>query len=415
MKNAYIGRQPILDEDKKLFAYEVLYRDSEAGAHVTNDRYASAAVINNILNRFGTEALLGGRRAFIKIDEKFLLSDLIFSIPNEFFVFSLFDGIEMNERVVERVQQLHERDFVLAINDTALSEDIVQKYAPILKELSYIKININKCDTQHIQEIVDTFKSNNIKMICTQIEDNMHFNLAKEHGFDLFQGYFFAKPKIIKNKKCDASQLNVIKLYNLLLQDADIDEITSEFENNHVIAFQLLQFINSGAFHFRSKISSIHHILTLMGRIPLAQWLMLMIYSKSVSRNEEYSPLLLMAISRTRLMQNILKLIRSDADKNALGEAYFVGILSLMDTVFSVELEHILEHMYISEAVSDALLKDEGILGEIYILVRNIEKFNTQAIEDFAHKHKIALERINLAVMESIEHVNDFEQSYKAS
>ncbi len=86
-----------------------------------------------------------------------------------------------------------------------------------------------------------------------------------------------------------------------------------------------------------------------------------------------------------------------------------------MDTVFSVELKHILEHMCISEAVSNALLKDEGILGELYILVRDIEDFNTQAIEDFALKHKVELEKINSAVMESIEHVNDFEQSYHAS
>ena len=112
------------------------------------------------------------------------------------------------------------------------------------------------------------------------------------------------------------------------------------------------------------------------------------------------------------MMQNVLKIIHPNADKNALGEAYFVGILSLMDTVFSVELEHILEHMHISEAVSNALLKDEGVLGELYILVRDIEAFNTKAIETFAQKHTIDLETINSAVMESIEHVNDFEQSY---
>ena len=415
MKNAYIGRQPILDANGKLYAYEVLYRDSEEGAHVTNDRYASAAVINNILNRFGTEALLGGRRAFIKIDEKFLLNDLIFSIPNEFFVFSLLESVEMNERVVERLQQLKERGFILAINDTALDETILEKYTLVFQELSYVKINTNTCLESKSKEIIEKLKSFDLDIICTQIEDDEHYDLAKDFGCSLFQGYFFAKPKIIKNKRCDANQLNVIKLYNLLLQDADIDEITNEFEKNHVIAFQLLQFINSGAFHFRNKISSIHHILTLMGRIPLAQWLMLMIYSKSVSRDEEYSPLLLMAINRTRLMQNILKIIQPDADRNALGEAYFVGILSLMDTVFSVELEHILEHMCISEAVSNALLKDEGTLGELYILIRDIEDFNTKAIESFAKKHAIDLEKINSAVMESIEHVNDFEQSYNAS
>ncbi|MDQ7066779.1 MAG: hypothetical protein Q9M40_01575 [Sulfurimonas sp.] len=44
-------------------------------------RYSSASIINNVLNKFGTHKLLGDRRAFVKIDEKFLLHDIIFSIP----------------------------------------------------------------------------------------------------------------------------------------------------------------------------------------------------------------------------------------------------------------------------------------------------------------------------------------------
>ena len=87
----------------------------------------------------------------------------------------------------------------------------------------------------------------------------------------LFQGYFFVKPKIFENQKYDPAQAKILKLYTLLIEDTNIDEITSEFEQNHAITVQLLQYINSGAFHFRTKISSIHHILTLVGRAPLAQ------------------------------------------------------------------------------------------------------------------------------------------------
>jgi len=85
-------------------------------------------VISNILNKFGTSTLLGNRRAFIKVDEKFLLHDIIFSIPKEFFIFSLFEDVKMSEREFERLQQLHAKDYILAINDISLDPDSLKEY-----------------------------------------------------------------------------------------------------------------------------------------------------------------------------------------------------------------------------------------------------------------------------------------------
>ncbi len=107
------------------------------------------------------------------------------------------------------------------------------------------------------------------------------------------------------------------------MQDTNIDEITEEFEKNHALTIQLLQFINSGYFNFSKRISSIHHVLTLIGRVYLSQWLMLMVYSKSVSKSGGVSPLILMAKSRTELMEGFLKAINPNVKSDILGEAYF--------------------------------------------------------------------------------------------
>lgn len=413
MENVYLGRQPILDDNGKIFAYEILYRDNKKDNSIDDNRYASALVINSVLNKFGTRSLLGNRRAFVKIDEKFLLHDIIFSIPNEFFVFCIFEDIELNERVVERIQQLHQKGYILAINDTILHQDTIKKYTPVFKELSYIKIDLDNdkevdADTQNM---ISLLKQNDIQVIGSKIEDASHYQKAKEFGCELFEGYFFAKPNIVQNAKYEPSQMNILKLYNMLITDTNIDEITSEFEKNHEVTLQLLQFINSGAFHFRKRISSIHHILILIGRIPLSQWLMLMIYSKSLSKGKVVEPLMLMVKNRTNLMESILKTIEPNVKSNMLGEAYFVGVLSLVDTIFSVELVDILEHINISDEVKDALLKGDGKLGEIYMLVRDIEVFNTDAMETFEDKHNLKRGSIKDLVVKSIEDVNSFENA----
>ncbi len=414
MENVYLGRQPILDTKGNLTAYEILYRDSNKLSNVINDRFASASVISNILNKFGTSALLGNRRAFVKVDEKFLLHDIIFSIPKEFFIFSLFKDVNMNERVVERLQQLHTKGYLLAINDISLDSDSLKEYSKVYKELSYIKVNIDKDINPEMKEMISEMKSHNIKVVGSKIEDNEHYELAKKVGCEMFQGYFFAKPNIVQNAKYESSQLNVLKLYNLLINDTNIDEITSEFENNFEITVQLLRYMNSCVFHFRNRISSVHHILTLVGRQPLAQWLMLMIYSKSVRRTSKHSPLILMVKNRTELMENILRAVNPNVKSNALGEAYFVGVLSLVGTLFSVELEKVLHDLNISNEVVDALLKDKGILGEIYALIRDIEAFDTKSVHIFTSKYNLGTHEIEDIILKSMEEVTTFEEAMTA-
>jgi len=414
IEKVYLGLQPILDSAGDLVAHELLYRDSDKTSHIRNDRYASLSVINSVLNKFGTSALLGNRRAFVKVDEKFLLHDIIFSIPKEFFIFSLFEDVKMNERVVERLQQLYAKDYVLAINDISLDAQSLKEYSQVYKELSYIKVNIDKDTNPKMKEMISEMKTHNIKAVATKIEDKEHYTLAKKLGCEMFQGYFFAKPNIVENAKYEPSQLKILELYNLLLDDTSIDEITSKIEDNYEMTVQLLCYMNSCTFHFKNTISSMHHILTLLGRQPLAQWLMLMIYSKSVSTTSKHSPLILMVKSRTELMENILKIVNPDVKSNALGEAYFVGILSLMDTLFGVELEKLLANMNISDAVTSALLKDEGLLGEIYALVRDIEAFDTKSVHLFASKYNLEIHQIEEVLLKSIEEVTIFEEAMKA-
>ncbi|MDA7817893.1 EAL domain-containing protein [Sulfurimonas sp.] len=413
MSNVYLGRQPILDIDGELNSYEVLYREGHEEKEGTSNRYVSAAVINSVLNKFGTSDILGDRKAFIKIDEKFLMSDLIFTIPNNFFIFSIV-AVDITERTVERFEQLKEKGYTLAINDILFDDTSFNKYLKILYTISYVKIDFDKefKDDNDIYSIIDALRKHDIKVVATKIEDEETYTLAKEFGCDLFQGYFFSKPKIFESKTYDPAQANILHLYTLLMEDTNIDELTAEFEKNYAITVQLLQYINSCAFHFKKRIASIHHVLTLVGRTPLAQWLMLMIYSKSVSKTPTLSPLMLMVKHRTEMMECLLKIVEPECGSNTLGQAYFVGVLSLIDTIFGVELEIILDDMNIDDVVSNALLRDEGILGDIYALIRNIEEFNTHGIEKFVKKYNLHDSVMDELTIKSMQEVTAFENNF---
>jgi len=407
MQHVYVAKQPILNAKSDIIAYEILYHEQDNQEKQNNNRYQSAAVFSTILNIFGTKKLLAGKRAFVKVGEKFLLSDLIFSIPKEFFIFSLLSEVELTDRVVERLAILHKRGYLLALDDFYVEDDFLEEYEDVLTYFSYLRVYIT--NSLSLRDIIKKVQSLGVKVLGVAIEDEDDFLLAKEMGCDAFEGYFFAKPKILKNQKLNPTRQAVVRLYNVLMEDRNIDELADEFEKNPEITVKLLQFINSASFSFRQKISSIHHVIVLVGRVQLAKWLMLMIYSKSVASSFEASPLMLMVKNRTELMERIVKAVDPQAGSNMIGEAFMVGVLSLMDTVFSMPLEEILDNINVSDEVKAALLEDEGFFGDIYKVVRAMESMDMQEIHLFEMKYDLESNKIKDIIFDALEEVAKLE------
>ncbi len=382
----YIARQPILDKNNEIFAYELLYRDSEFSSNINNCRLATIDVLNSTLNRFGTQDLLGKYKAFIKADEKFIMHKVMDVVPKEHFIFSLTFNEKIDEKLKNKIFDLHSRGYLFAINDTSLDNNIIEVFIDIMECISFIKIDVNTPINN--LSLIDKF---DLKTIITKVETNEMRNKADEMGCDYIQGYFFSKPKVLEQEKFNPDVMNVMNICNQLMNDCSIDEIVSEFENNPAISIQLLKFINSGTFHFRQKISSIKQVLTFVGRTKLTQWLMLMVYSGSSNQKEASTPLLEHVKRRTILMEEIAKL----TDKSLASQAYFIGVISLMDTLFNTSIEIVLKEMNIDKQIKDALLDKSNKLGEIYSLVLAIENFDTKKIENYAMINNISLEELS--------------------
>jgi c-di-GMP phosphodiesterase len=404
-KNLYIARQPILDRNEEVFAYELLYRDEKQTSTIENDRHATVAVLSNVLNRFGIKNLLGEYKAFIKTDKKFLMHEVLYTIPKEHFIFALQPNMKIDKALRERIQKIHSLGYTLAINDTLLEEEVYDNFFPIIDLISYVKIDI-KIDEENLKRI----KNLEVHTIFTKVESHELYEKAKKLKCDYIQGYFFSKPKILTQEKFDPSSLDVINIFNKLMSDCTIDEIVEEFEKSHTISIQLLNFINSGNFHFRKKISSIRQILTLMGKTRLTEWLMFMVYSGYKSDlAEQDTPLVSLVKSRTNLMVKVSQIIDKDNTQKLASKTYFAGVISLMDALFNVKLELILNELNIDEEIKEALMFKKGKLGEIYKFALDLELFHVAQIEAFCEKYKINMEDIETLTLENIKSANGYE------
>ncbi|MCK9454593.1 MAG: HDOD domain-containing protein [Sulfurimonas sp.] len=410
MQSLYFGRKPVLNQDAAIEFYELLYYSQNMNKE--ENGFIFQSLLCKALDKIGSQLVVGKRKVFIKVDESLFFSDKLFTISSEFFILSLSADIDVTkESAIQRVASLKEKGYILAIDDFTLNGADMQKYAKILDEVSFVKINFDKnilVNEENI-DMLARVKERGVSAVGKNISDRFKYELSKRLGCGFFTGYYFSKAKMFEGDECKPPRLNILKLYSLLANDADFNLIIDEFKKNSSITILLLKYINSGAFHFKNRISSINHILTLVGREPLAKWLMLVVYSMANLPNPKTSPLMLMVKNRTELMERVLRAVEPDAGKSMLEQAYFVGVLSLIDVLFEDKMQKILDEMNVYDVVKSALLHDKGILGEIYVLVRDIEEFKPDSIIEFERRHSLQSGTISNITIECMKETSAFE------
>ena len=74
MENIYLAKQPILDRNKDLVAYELFFRanDQDESAGFENGLSATANVIVNAYGNLGIQNVLGQQRGFININKELI-------------------------------------------------------------------------------------------------------------------------------------------------------------------------------------------------------------------------------------------------------------------------------------------------------------------------------------------------------
>src|SRR5690606_6227860 len=97
-------------------------------------------------------------------------------------------------------------------------------------------------------------KAYNVKLIAEKVETEDEFEFFHQLGFDLFQGYFFTRPQVIKNKSLPSSKLSVMELLAVSSSvEFDFAHVNSIIERDVSLSYRLLRFINNPMVNKRQK------------------------------------------------------------------------------------------------------------------------------------------------------------------
>jgi len=365
----FLARQPILGRNQHLVAYELLFRSADAPeANVVDHAAATAAVISHA-SQLGMERVVGERLAFVNVDYVVLMSDFVRFLPHDKVILEILETVRATPALIARVSELKSFGFKFALDDVVAQSDDVVKLTELV---DIIKIDVQAVRPGGLAALVDSFKGLGKKLLAEKVETLAEFEACMGLGFEYFQGYYFARPAILSGKKIAPSELVILNLLQLIRSEADNREIAMSVKRDPLISLNLLRLVNTPAAGARRHIDSLAEALVVLGRDQLQRWLQILLYATPGANVEFNSPLLQMATTRGKLMELMAR--KMPSMQGPCAEAAFtVGIMSLMDALFSMSMADIFESVAVAPEVKAALLEREGHLGEMLKIVELVE------------------------------------------
>ena len=365
----FLARQPILGRDQRLVAFELLFRTAGAAeALITDDAAATAAVISHA-SQLGMEQVVGAQLAFVNVNEVVLMSDFVRFLPADKVILEILETVTPSAAVLDRVAHLKELGFTFALDDVVVDTPEVRQLVDLV---DIIKIDLQGVAPEALPALAQALRSEHKKLLAEKVETQVEFDRCLALGFEYFQGFYFARPVVLSGKQIAPSELVILHLLDLIAADADSDAIERAVKRDALISLNLLRLVNTPAAGGRGKIDSLTQALEVLGRCQLQRWLQILLYATPGARVELDSPLLQMATTRGKMLELMSLKIRPGQRASA-DTGFTVGVMSLMDALFSMSMQDILATVVVADEVRAALLEREGDFGEMLNAVELLE------------------------------------------
>ncbi|MFP3426342.1 EAL and HDOD domain-containing protein [Pseudoalteromonas sp. SIMBA_162] len=372
--SVFVARQAIFNRRQKVVAYELLFRDSPKNffPDIAEGQATARLIMENQLN-LGTRHITSGKKALINIGPESLELDLCAFLPCQDVVIELLESIEPTDTNYELCRDLFHSNFNLALDDFVYKP----QWDRFLKLVKLIKFDITITPLNDIHPIIKKLKDHKqIKLLAEKIETQEEYEVAAGMGFDYFQGYFFAKPTMMKHNDIDYNYGLVVAIYaEIMGPNPDLTKIAALFELDAALAYKLLRLINSGVFPIQSKIASLKQALVYLGQERLKKFVSLIVTAHTAGKKP--AELMQVCVVRARFCELIAKKVA----KHQSGEAFLTGLFSLLDAVLDQPMSLLVEKLPFQDDIKAALLEEKNTLYYILKVVKAYETGSWWALE----------------------------------
>lgn len=353
---AIIARQPILNRECELIAYELLFRrnsqDKNADLSEMSADIATSRVINYAFLELGIERVIGDHVAFINLTRAFILNDEPIPASQNKVVLELLEDIEIDDELLDGLRRLRASGYTIALDDFVFNDSL----RPLVALASIVKIDILALSTDQLREHVQLLRQYDLKLLAEKVETQEAFDLCVELGFDYFQGFFFCKPDIIEDKPIPVRQQTVLDLIQRLQSpDTEFADIERIISNDAGLTYKLLRLLNSAALALPRQIDSIREGLVILGLKSITTWTTLIAMSEMNYKPRE---LLDYSLVRAKMCESLASAYGCSAEGG-----FIVGLFSTIDAMLDRRMEDVIDPLPLAETTKQALKERSGPLG----------------------------------------------------
>jgi EAL and modified HD-GYP domain-containing signal transduction protein len=251
-----VVRQPIFDESLQTVGYEILHRPVESIPET-----AGASAPFDWLLELGLEAVVGPQRAWIRVTRPILTEHLYEFLPAERVVFEIAPGVEADTEVIRALTRVRKLGYRIALGDYMPGE----RSEPLL-ELAQVVMLDRRHRGEELGSTARRLRENAHEVVAQGVETYDDLERARAAGCTLFQGDFFARPKVRGGRRLPADHLLLPRLVARLQErELDFDELEKLVSANVGVSYKLLRYVNSASVGMRVELGSTRHALVILG------------------------------------------------------------------------------------------------------------------------------------------------------
>lgn len=352
--HVHIARQPIFDGYKKLFGYELLFRQAQGLqlGELSGDR-ATTSLLSTAFLTEGIEQIAGNRPCFINFTENLLVQEIAPSFPKTKIIVEILEDVRPTPEVIAACRHLSELGYILALDDFVYEKNLL----PLIELANIIKIDYQLSSSDDIERMLYRLGHYSLKFLAEKIETHEEFDHARKLGFHYFQGYFFARPESLQIVEIAS---NKISLLNLLAEinrpQTTVDRLEQIIAADVAVSYKLLRYINSAFYYLLKQVDSIRQAIIYLGEREIRRFVTLVIVSELAA--DKPAELVRLSVIRARWCELMAE--NSQRRTQETAEFFLLGLFSLIDAILDKPMEQMMELLPLSDEVKEALTSQSG-------------------------------------------------------
>lgn len=392
---------PLFDENVAVRAYSIFSQKDNSFLNPMmqgTGRFDGAMAVEGLelIEKMGIETVSENQEIFVPVSNISIFTDVEAqcSAPHDRIVFLIDNTIPPVEMYVNRLRELKEKGYKLAVRKLAVSE--FEVFREILKLTDYVFLNNKKIDIEKAKVYFGK-RFPNVRLCAGGIDNMETFEGLKETGgYQLYEGEFYRVPVTKGHNEIAPLKVNYIQLLNMVNSDNfELSEAADVIGRDPALTISLLKMVNRMTVN--SGITTIRHAAAMLGQKELKRWINTAVVNELYA--DKPSEVTRLSLLRAKFAEELAPTFGLG---NRVEELFLLGLFSVLDVIMEKPMEEALKMVMVAGEVKDALLDDKGKLAPIYDLMRQYEVANWQEVSRQLLLAEVDTEKISGAYLNAL-------------